>query len=274
VDYERLVVENLPLVDSVVRFIARRHRLSADEADELGATVRLKLVDNDYAVVRRFQGRSSLRTYLTTVIQRHFLDWRTAMWGKWRPSAQARRLGPAAVLLDQLLTRDGLSFEAASDVVRTRHAEIPDKDLREIFRQLPTRMPRRFVEEDHLELLQAAGGDEQDTLLSLDRDRVGDRIEEALKAALGQLTPQEQLILRLRFCDKLPAARIAELVGVETKPLYRQMEGIMRTLRSHLEARGVTQSDIADIVGDPAQPLGQLLESGLAANVRRGPSIP
>ena len=88
------------------------------------------------------------------------------------------------------------------------------------------------------------------------------------------MTPQEQLILRLRFCDKLPAARIAELVGVETKPLYRQMEGIMRTLRSHLEDRGVTQRDIADIVGDPAQPLGQLLESGLAANVRRGPSIP
>jgi hypothetical protein len=60
VDYERLVVENLPLVDSVVRLIARRHRLSADEGDELAGAIRLKLVENDYQVLRKFEGRSQL----------------------------------------------------------------------------------------------------------------------------------------------------------------------------------------------------------------------
>jgi len=54
-------------VDGVVRTIARRHRLPADEADELGSSVRLKLVENDYEVLRKFEGRSQLRTYLITV---------------------------------------------------------------------------------------------------------------------------------------------------------------------------------------------------------------
>ena len=86
-DYKRLVVDNLPLVDSVVRTIARRHGLSADQQDELGSSVKLKLVENDYEVLRKFEGRSSMRTYLTAVVQRHFLDSRTALWGRWRPCA-------------------------------------------------------------------------------------------------------------------------------------------------------------------------------------------
>src|SRR6202008_4136539 len=105
----------------VGRTIARRHQLSADEADELGSSVRLKLVENDYEVLRKFEGRSQLRTYLTTVVKRHFLDDRNARWGKWRPSAQARRLGPVAVLLDQFLTRDRLPFEEAVQAIEARH---------------------------------------------------------------------------------------------------------------------------------------------------------
>ena len=48
------------------------------------------------------------------VIQRLFLDARIAKWGKWRPSVSARRLGGVAVLLERLLTRDGLSLTRRS----------------------------------------------------------------------------------------------------------------------------------------------------------------
>jgi len=45
------------------------------------------------ALLAKFEGRSSLRTFLTVVIQRLFLDHRISAWGKWRPSAEARRGG-------------------------------------------------------------------------------------------------------------------------------------------------------------------------------------
>ena len=88
-------LSNLAIIDRIVRFICRRHKISESEAEDFSSEVRLRLVENDYEVFRRFQHRSSLRTYLTIVIQRIYLDYRNHLWGKWRPSAEARRLGPA-----------------------------------------------------------------------------------------------------------------------------------------------------------------------------------
>ena len=40
-------------------------------------------------VLRKFEVRSSLRTYLTVVVNRMYIDGRVKQWGKWRPSAIA-----------------------------------------------------------------------------------------------------------------------------------------------------------------------------------------
>src|SRR5581483_7713979 len=52
--YRELLVANYPLVEQVVRSVAHRYHLRAEEAEELGSITRLKLVDNHYAVLRRF----------------------------------------------------------------------------------------------------------------------------------------------------------------------------------------------------------------------------
>src|ERR1700730_10697811 len=103
----------LGTVDSIVLALARRRGLSADDAADLASMVRLRMMVDDYAILRKFQGRSGLRTYLTVVIDRLFLDERVARWGKWRPSRQARREGPPAVLFERLVMRDGFTFEEA-----------------------------------------------------------------------------------------------------------------------------------------------------------------
>ena len=116
-DVADLFQRELPLIDGVIRFVVRRHRLPASEADEFVAHARLRLIEHDYQILRRFGGRSSLRTYLATVIERLLLDYRIREWGKWRPSAEARRAGPVAVRLDQLLNRDGLPFHQAAEIL-------------------------------------------------------------------------------------------------------------------------------------------------------------
>ena len=109
-----LLASIYPLVEEVVRFVARRHRLTPDDATELGSLVRYKLVEDDYHVLRSFQNRSSMKTYLTTVVSRVWLDWQVTRRGKWRPSVAAKRLGDTAVRLEQLLVRDRLTHRAAS----------------------------------------------------------------------------------------------------------------------------------------------------------------
>jgi RNA polymerase sigma factor for flagellar operon FliA len=275
VDCERLVVENLPLVDSVVRQIARRHRLSTDEAEELAAAVRLKLVERDYEVLRKFEGRSQLRTYLITVVQRHFLDDRNARWGKWRPSAQSRRLGPVATLLDQLLTRDHLPFDEAVLAVRARHGgDLSREELHGIMLQLPIRTTRRFLSEDELEHVPASAASEDDIIDSLEQARSGDRIERALANALARLDGQDRVILKMRFCDNLKLARIAELLGLPAKPFYRRVEDLMRILRTELEAQGVSHADVAALVEHPAGGVGEVLDRATVGKTLDGPSVP
>ena len=273
-DYERLVVENLPLVDSVVRLIARRHRLSADDEDELSSAIRLKLVENDYQVLRKFEGRSQLRTYLITVVQRHFLDDRIARWGKWRPSSIARRLGPIAVLLDQLLTRDRLPFDEAAAAILTRHDDVSRQQLHAIMLQLPARSARQFTGEEELEHVAAETPDEDRVIASLERTRTGDRIERALDTVLANLGEEDRVILKMRFCDNVRISRIAELMGLAAKPFYRRLEDLMRVLRSELQRQGVSAEDVANIIDDSASGIGDVLGPAGVGKTGGRPSVP
>jgi RNA polymerase sigma factor for flagellar operon FliA len=100
---ERRFLSALPEIESALLVVARRHRLTGSEAEEFASEAKLRFIEDSYAVLDRFQGRSSLRTYLVTVIHRIYLDYRRARWGKWRPSAAAIRLGETAVHLEALI---------------------------------------------------------------------------------------------------------------------------------------------------------------------------
>jgi RNA polymerase sigma factor (sigma-70 family) len=275
VDYERLLVDNLSLVDGVVRTIARRYRLSADDADELCSSVRLKLLENDYEVLRKFEQRSQLRTYLITVVQRVVLDDRNARWGKWRPSAQAYRLGPIAILLDELITRDHRTLDEAAESISARFGDaVSRSQLEAMLAQLPARRTRRFVGDEVLEQMPAPAPDEGDVLDSLDRERCGDRIERALESVLTQLGDEDRVILRMRFCHNMKLARIAEMLALAPKPFYRRVDDLMRMLRQALQAQGVTEADVTAVLASPLAEIDSML-AGMPAEKSQGrPSVP
>jgi hypothetical protein len=86
------ILSCLSLIDEVTAQVCRRHRLSPDESEDFRSQVRLHFSQRDFEPLRRFEGRCSLRTYLTVVICRLFLGYRKRLWGKWLPSAVAKRL--------------------------------------------------------------------------------------------------------------------------------------------------------------------------------------
>ena len=254
---ERQFLDHLPVIDQVVQFIGRRHRLDADAIQELQAAIHLKIIENDYEVLRKFEGRSSIRTYLTAVVQRHFLDSRTALWGRGRPCACARRAGPAGVMLDRLLTRDGTSLDEAVARVRERH-DVPEPALRSLAVQIPPRTPRRFVGEDTLaEVAADAGLPAADAGLQRDEAQ---RAESALHAALDALGHEEQVILKYRFVYGLQISQISRLTGLEQKPLYRRFEAILKVMRREMEAQGLTREQVMAVVGSPGVDIGETME--------------
>ena len=70
--WEDFVDRFLGLVLHVVRHTAqaRSQRLSSEDYDDLAADVFLAIIANDFSVLRRFRGESSLATYLTIVARR------------------------------------------------------------------------------------------------------------------------------------------------------------------------------------------------------------
>src|ERR1700743_405094 len=116
---EDLFITQLRRIDAVAVHVCRRNRVGPSDMEEFAAHVRLKLIEGDYAIIRKFKGESTFGTYITTVIARLFFQYRVQMWGKWRPSAEAKRLGQKGVLLEQLLTRDGYSFDEACQILTT-----------------------------------------------------------------------------------------------------------------------------------------------------------
>jgi RNA polymerase sigma factor (sigma-70 family) len=90
---DRLDGAPVPLteVTRVVRLVARRDRLSDDEADDLRSLTFLKLLQ-DTRVLRRFQRRSTMATYLAVVVRRLLVDQRRRQFGRRRPSGAPMRV--------------------------------------------------------------------------------------------------------------------------------------------------------------------------------------
>ena len=262
--YEELFLANLGLVDDVVRFVARRHRLTPTDADEFASLARLKLIENDYGVLRAFKGGSTLRTYLATVLNHLFLDDRTARWGRWRPSAAAKRLGPTALLLERLTTRDGLSEDAAIETARTNHGVTETVvALRALLAQLPERVPRRPSGDEAEDLPDPSPGADAEVLAS-ERSVSGDRIGEALERALTTLETRERLVLRLRFQDALPVNQIAAIVDEDPKRLYRTIDKLVLRLREAMTGDGISAGEVLDLLDHEG-----LREDGRAETARR-----
>jgi len=246
---ERFFLSQLPTIERIVAFVCRRNRLPNAEAEDFRSLVQLKLIENDYEVLRRFRGQSTLRTYLTVVIQRRFLDYRVSEWGKWRPSAEARRLGPVAVELERLITRDGLSRDEAIESLVTRAGAPGSRaELLDAYRRLPDRAPRRRVGEENAQDITASVDVEGDAFYR-QISPSAERARRALRLAVAELPAQDRVIVRLRFEDGCPIADIAAALRLPQKPLYRRIEGILGGLRRRLEASGLTSPEVRDFLG-------------------------
>jgi RNA polymerase sigma factor for flagellar operon FliA len=254
-----LFLDNLPLIEEVIRFACRRHQLSGADAEDFAASVKLRLVDADYAVLRRFTGATgggaSLRAYLTVVIHRLLLDERIARWGKWRPSAEAKRRGLTALRLEELLYRDGLTTEAAyRRLIDEQRIPTTRAELEELRQTLPRRNKRRLVSDADLQDHPAPDSARPDAELQRREAEVARREALAqLRSALDQLQEEDRAILRLRFEQGLTVQQLAPLLALEAKPLYRRLERILLLLRRSLEGglagRGFDPRDIVPSLG-------------------------
>jgi len=248
---EALFLANLPVIDAAIRQVCRRHRLAAAEADDFASEVRLHFIERNYEPLRKFRGDSTLRSFLIVVVQHLFLDYRNRLWGKWRPSAEAKRQGPLAMLVERLVTRDGWTVEQAVEIVRTNHGVDVTEAHRALYVKLTQRAPaRQFVAEVEADGIESASPAHDANVLDAEQNFRAKQVQTALDRVRQALTPTERLILKMRFEDSIAVADIARALHLNQKRLYRTIEQLLATLRAGLEAEGIGAGEASALFAD------------------------
>jgi RNA polymerase sigma factor (sigma-70 family) len=239
---------NLALIGRIVAFVCRQRHFSPDEAEEFESDVNLKLIDEQYRVIRAWQRRSSFSTYLSMVIGHCALDFRTHKWGKWHPSAEAKRMGPIAMELEQIVVRDGRSVEEAFPLLAAKDAGVTLDSLRQMVARFPRRNPKPYampVEDD----VAVDPDDTEGRALTDERRRTAGQVAALARKALARCPEDIRLVLRLHFVEGMTVAQIARALQREQKLLYRRIERCVDEIRAELRDAGVPERDVTDLIG-------------------------
>jgi RNA polymerase sigma factor (sigma-70 family) len=247
-DLEELLIANLEAIEKIVTIECRHRHMTEADRDDFSSHVKLKLIENDYAILRAFQGRCRMTTYLSVVIRRLLSDYQNHLRGKWHPSAQALKLGPLAVQVEALLMRDGKSLEETCSLLASAASR---EEVTALAGRLPSRGPkRRSVLPEDVESELSIPPDSVETAAAQDqRQKLRTRTMTAMREALAQLDPKAQLLIRLHFVAGSTLADISRNLDVPQKPLYRRLQQIYAELRRRLLSAGLQAAEIADVIG-------------------------
>lgn len=251
VDASELYLSHRESIDRTISSICRRNHASYADTEEFRSATHLHLIERDYAVLRAYQGRADLAAFLYAVIRRLFQDWRNAHWGRWRPSVAARRGGPVAVQLETLLIRDRRPIGEAIEVLRTNHGvTLTARELEAMAATFPPRAKPTFTSVDSLATaIDESAAEYASASALVDQEEAAStagKVSSALAGVMSELSPQDQLILRMRFENGAPISTISRVLGVDQQPLYRRVDKLLAAVRARLEEAGVNRSEARD----------------------------
>ncbi|HEU0080352.1 MAG TPA: sigma-70 family RNA polymerase sigma factor [Longimicrobiaceae bacterium] len=240
-----LLVAHRQWIEKVAAITCHRNSVWGDEAEEFASLVMMKVIENDYAVLRKFRGESDLKTYLATVVTRRFQEYLRERWGRWRHSAQAERLGQPAKDLEALVYRDRYTLHEAVEVLRTSgRTSASDGELTRLFAELPVRSQRPGTADPTLldRLPDPARTD--DRVIGAEAEERCRKVMEALLRTLSRMDPDDQILVRGRFGEGRSVADIARGLRRDQAPLYRRSERLRDEIRRSMEAGGIRGEDV------------------------------
>lgn len=251
---------NEAAIEGVLRYICRKEGLRDDSAEEFSQWTRLKLIENDCAILRSFKGTCPFKNFLITVVLNKYRDWLDETKGKFRNTAEARRLGPIAINLERLVLRDHVPYEEAVELLLSRGIASARQQCHETWAQLKRAARRQLVPDDCLENRPAVPS--ADPVEDAERLELTRKVYAALTAALDALPPADNLIFRWKYWDHLTIAKIAKLQRIEQKPLYRRFEQLLKHLERELVSRGITHDEIRELFDDLGIDFEQFTDEG------------
>jgi RNA polymerase sigma factor (sigma-70 family) len=243
-------LRHLDVINHAIRVACRRASLRDGELDDFASHLRLKLIEGDYAVIRKYEQRSSFMAFISVVIQRALLDYRIAQWGKWHASTQARRLGDVGITIEAILVRDGKTIDEALPALLRRWPELTRDRVRGILDTLPARTlrPRDVSLDEAADAIGATAESIGEAAFEADRLELSRRIGAIVRETMNDLDECSRAIFRLRFQGGMSVADVSRTLKIDQKPLYRRIQHALAALRERLEAAGITSDAAIEVL--------------------------
>jgi RNA polymerase sigma factor (sigma-70 family) len=276
--YARLIVDNLSHIENQCRrtvvtyadaqganyggaFSYDRAAIGND-TDELLNEVLNHLKADDFRVLRQFQGKSKLSTYLTTIIANLVVDLVRKKKGRCRAKERSRELGEVAERLYGAVYGHGFSLDEAHSFLQgtwgitESHAE-----LGVLLEQIRGRESlhlmhagdcwpftgQSMLTEDGEEISIADRAPSAEVMLAGEQTaRLARRV---LSAVLEELTGEERIILSLRFPivdgdEPKGNGEIATMLGLTEKAVDNRVRRILNRCRQMILSKGLCLSDL------------------------------
>lgn len=242
---------NLSLIDEVSAGVCRRARLYGADGEDFASSFRLALMNDDFAVLRKYQGRASLKTYLTIVADRLLSDMRMHEYGRWHPSAEAVRLGPACLLLEELVCRDQRSLDEALPHVRAVDPALTREAAEAMLARLPQHRRRpRPVDLGSVSPDVVPATDRADVrALETDARRLSCQTSRVIRQVLAALPLEDRMLLRFRFGSSMQVSVISRMMRLPQRPLYRRLESLLARMRAALAEAALDPREVEGLIG-------------------------
>jgi RNA polymerase sigma factor (sigma-70 family) len=220
---------------------------------------------DDYRVLRQFQGKAKLTTYLTTAVSNLVIDLVRKKKGRSRAKERAQEMGEvAAHLYDAVYCRgyslgEAQCFLQATWGITASHAElgimlerIRGRETYQTPAEICEVWPhtgKEIVTKEGLEISIADPARSAEQMLADDqRERSARRV---LEAVLEELSGEERLILSLRFpkddFEEPKANReIAQMLHLTEKAVDNRIRRILKHCRQMILEQGLSLSDLID----------------------------
>ncbi|HET8772196.1 MAG TPA: hypothetical protein VFP80_00330 [Thermoanaerobaculia bacterium] len=251
-DPRDLLLANWSVIERIIAYTCRLKGLAGADAEDFASLVKVKLLENDCAIVRQFRGDSKFSSYISVVIQRTYVDLCIQQTGKYHPSRAAMRMGDVAVDLERLIHRDGLSIDAAIARVQEKDPSMTRAALEGYAAGMPDRRKRQQpMPLDEVVETRVASDARADVLIvDGERRKLSERAAEVVRNFIGGLAERDRLLLQLLFEAGLQLTQIARILKSDVKPLYRRRDRLLAEIAAALAAAGITEQEILDIVGN------------------------
>lgn len=206
-----------------------------------------RLCDDGFRRLLRFRASTAVRfeSWLGVVVLNLCVDWHRKLFGRATLLPAVSALPSFDRDVYRLVIEKGMGKEAVYQALLADHPdltrEIVVNSVLRIYRVLTPRQRWQIQVWQHRRV--AAGEEETGSLdrlpslLSGPEDDARERQElELLQAAMDELTPQDRLLLRLRYQEGLSLKKIAELLQLgDVNRAFRKIQAAVKALRGVVE---------------------------------------